>query len=270
MNHPYAPVAAGQTKIDCQPSIGWLSRNITETLVHLADRSLGRRNTLRSSAVSNAASKLLTATVRNDFNAVIAVSDETADPEEWRTIAHATVERLENDWVEGRLTTEHAASAYWNLQRAIERRSNHVRSGAPDDGKGARILLATLETELHSFGVQLMADHLGEAGFHVELAIQSTGAGLLNRIATGQFDILGVSLGCDEQLVGLANLIVNTRSANMGRSPFVVVGGQVFSGPETEYSFLGADRVCTAGDDFGDVIGAFSVAPAFERRIGSA
>lgn len=62
-------------------------------------------------------------------------------------------------------------------------------------------------------------------------------------------DYIGISVGHDEGLAGLSEFIALLRQESRARDVRILVGGNVFSHPTSQYVWLGADFVALNVED---------------------
>ncbi|MEM9277653.1 MAG: cobalamin B12-binding domain-containing protein [Pseudomonadota bacterium] len=153
-----------------------------------------------------------------------------------------TVQRLECDWSSDHLSIHEIANAFWTLRRVLE---NHKTHKAMDRHAAlGRGLIVVRNGEQHSFGAQLLADRLERSYWEVDLILDASNQAVLGRVEQSPYSVLGFSVGCDQNLLGLADLISSVRLRSCSKEVKVLVGGPVFQGPLKQYDFLGADAVC--------------------------
>ena len=109
------------------------------------------------------------------------------------------------------------------LQQALNEQAAHARpalkSGAP------RILLAAPPSSQHTFGAALAAECFALAGWEVQYAPGLSWESLRCQLAYEHFDVLGLSLSCDAEVVSVASAIVGLRRVSINQGLGVLVGG---------------------------------------------
>lgn len=104
-----------------------------------------------------------------------------------------------------------------------------------------RALLAPCPGEQHNFGVMLLDSMFHRAGWELRTLPGATN-GQLGRIAgDSRFDVIGLSLSCDEQLPQLEKAISTVRRQSRNQNVVILVGGRAFSGDPSLASRIGAD-----------------------------
>jgi len=134
----------------------------------------------------------------------------------------------------------------WRLQRVLHEMAPAFRPDALRRDRRRRILLAPVPGEHHVFAVALLAELFRRAGWDVEAPLDASGDDLNRLVAHQRFTVLGLSLGGEDQLDGLAGLIRGLRRASAYGAIGVMVGGPVFLEHPDYVTLVGADA--TAAD----------------------
>lgn len=153
------------------------------------------------------------------------------------------IDRLDHAWQHDQVHLTKIAAAFWMIQRLIHQQNtmNTAASGT-EPGQGA-LLLYVPEGEEHSFGVQIFSDGLRTDGWDVEVLFNCETKAVLDSIAQRHFDALGVSIGYDRNLLGLADFIQEARVQSVNARLAILLGGGAFTDPYCQYDFLNADGV---------------------------
>ena len=233
----------------------WLS----EAIDHMR-QSLGSAPANRSEVRVMQHEKIVRAAVSGDIKALLQLiealpnatgTDDSAVVGGFLTVVINDIERR---WQSDALSFEQVLQGFWTLRRAFELRVardnvSKLEASPTSTAKDAPIFLATVPDCEHVFGVLSLADQFSLRGIYVDTCLDTTRLELLDRIATKPYKLIGLSVGGDEQLVGLADLILDIRAKLANPSVPIVLGGNVFVLAEEEYRWLGADRVLSAGDE---------------------
>lgn len=110
-------------------------------------------------------------------------------------------------------------------------------------------LVGVIDGEEHQFGAQIVAEKLFVSGWRTELNLKSGFEWLRGRARRDYFHFIGISVGSDEALAGLADRIAELREVSVNRSIDILLGGAVFAYSKSDFSFLGADHVARTVDD---------------------
>jgi methanogenic corrinoid protein MtbC1 len=131
--------------------------------------------------------------------------------------------------------------------------------------QGRRALLIPMPGEQHTFGLVMVADFFRRAGWDVwNDAIGSAGE-LVSLVRHEWFTMIGLSVGCESHLEGVASTIHSLRRAARNKSIGVMVGGSLIAkNPELAIQ-VGADA--TGRDARQAVMQAENLVGMFARRI---
>lgn len=167
----------------------------------------------------------------------------------WRPMVLQAIDQLDRDWQDDALMIGDVAEAYWSIRRVINEVSfGQTQKNVPRLRMGtAAIYLPS--NEQHTFGPQLLSDQLTRIGWDVELWIEDENRDALAPLSMVRIDVLGISVGSDDRLDGLADKIIEIRQKSLNPDLFVLVGGSALRGGAEQYRFLGADRLATDADD---------------------
>jgi methylmalonyl-CoA mutase cobalamin-binding domain/chain len=94
-------------------------------------------------------------------------------------------------------------------------------------------------------GLTIVADFFRQAGAEVILEISSSESELLRAVANEWFDVVGISVALQAQLLILPELIRHLRSHSGNPNVRVVLGGPIFLMQACKPEDLGADAIFT-------------------------
>lgn len=126
--------------------------------------------------------------------------------------------------------------------------AQHDDGRDPDPAsRDRRILLAPLPGQQHTFGLSMVGEFFRRAGWAVTLGPHDGLAGLVGSVALDWFSLVGLSIGCDDDLDLLAGAILAIRRASRNQSIKVMVGGAVFLEHPECARLVGADATAIDG-----------------------
>lgn len=160
------------------------------------------------------------------------------------------VQHLEAAWERDAIEIAELSFAFFQIRRLIEISAR--RAGPPMATHGLRgaALLAVPPGESHGFGLQIVADEMRLRSWQVTTAPEGSDPDALQRqLRARRFDVLGLSIGHDDALAGLGDLIVDLRMASRNPGLVVILGGAGLAEPASQYHFLGADHVALDASD---------------------
>ncbi len=132
--------------------------------------------------------------------------------------------RLGEDWLEDLRSFAEVTVGLGTLQEVVHVLGPSFASGLGDRGS---VLLVAAPSEQHTLGVQVLAEFIRRAGWTVEIDTNVSRQGLITRVESERFDMVGISIS-NGQLAGpLADLVssVKRRSANPRLG--VMIGGSL-------------------------------------------
>jgi methylmalonyl-CoA mutase cobalamin-binding domain/chain len=106
-------------------------------------------------------------------------------------------------------------------------------------------MLACAPGSQHFLGLTIVADFFRQAGAEVILEISSSESELLRAVANEWFDVVGISVALQAQLLILPELIRHLRSHSGNPNVRVVLGGPIFLMQACKPEDLGADAIFT-------------------------
>jgi len=109
------------------------------------------------------------------------------------------------------------------------------------------ILLVPELGEQHTFGLQLVGEFFRRAQWDVWMEQPESAAALLELVAREHFSVIGLTVGCEERLPGLATRITSVRRASRNRALCVMVGGPLFLAKPELAASVGADATASDG-----------------------
>jgi len=111
------------------------------------------------------------------------------------------------------------------------------------------VLLAAAPNSQHVFGLSIVTESFQGAGWHTTTLTDGDPGRILQVAEDLCLDYIGISVGHDEGLAGLAEFIALLRQKSRVCDVRILVGGNVFSHPTSQYVWLGADFVALNVED---------------------
>ena len=110
-----------------------------------------------------------------------------------------------------------------------------------------RALLVPGPGDQHSFGLAMVAEFFGRAGWHVWSGVPDSPEQLLQRVRRDWYAVVGFSVGSLMRLDALAEAIRKIRRLSRNRGIGVMVGGPVFHERPELVAMVGADATASDG-----------------------
>jgi hypothetical protein len=165
----------------------------------------------------------------------------------------AVIADMEEQWQHDRLGYDEVLQGFWTIRRALElkisRAQMHDLIVSPTSANRGPVLFASIPGGEHVFGALSVADHFVLNHWQVDTCLGPTREVLLERVGSKPFQLIGLSVGTDAELDGLADLIIDIRTRVAPQSTPIVLGGSVFVLPDKEYRWLGANFIAHTVDD---------------------
>ncbi len=229
----------------------WLAQAWVDLKAPLAQRGGG---TLSSAVDAEAARDLLQALCRGDIQAAHRVcrrwhglGHEPPEMSQALALILPVIEHIEHDWQADRRSYADTLYAFWNVQRFLQSWGDPAcpQSDAPPlpATPMGRLLMASVPGCQHHLGALVVADHFRTHGWQVQTLIGACADRLIQAGQQERFDVIGLSLGHDAGLLGLADLIQSLRDAIPESPPRIVLGGHAFSASGVDFEWLRADGI---------------------------
>lgn len=136
------------------------------------------------------------------------------------------------------------------------------RTETADGAPASSVLLSPVPGEQHTFGLLMVAEFFRRNGWSVTTEYPASGSELLELVNAERYALVGLTVGCREQLDGLSSRITQLRRASRNRSIGVMLGGRIFTEQPELAVRLGADATAA------DARAAAFQADSFVRLIG--
>ena len=167
-------------------------------------------------------------------------------------------------WEEDRVSFADVTVALCRLHDVMRTLSSSLPTATDTLPQGRRALLIPMPGEQHTFGLVMVADFFRRAGWDVWNDAVSSSSDLVSLVRQEWFTMIGLSVGCEAHLEGLASTIHSLRRASRNKSIGVMLGGSlVAKNPELAIQ-VGADA--TGKDARQAVMQAENLVGMFARR----
>ena len=227
---------------NCKASRAWIAEGLLE--VEDVLKSSEQSNDVperRLGAVNERANNLYLALVSGKPKDAKEVLQKLDANGELHATSLSTIKRLDLEWRADSLAIHEIANAFWTMRCALD--EVHKENGYLKSTFRNSALIIVPEGEEHSFGAQLLTGRLERLNWDVETQINAKYEAVLEAVAARNFTALGLSVGYDQNLLGLADLVREVRMESSNPNMSVLLGGSVFEGCFEQYGFLGADAI---------------------------
>lgn len=154
-----------------------------------------------------------------------------------------TIRQIGVLWEEDRLSFVDVTTKAAHLQQMMRRLATELAVTSPRTTR--RLLLAPVPGEQHTFGLFVLAEMFLRAGWATLVEPAATWEELHHDVAVQQFDAIGLSVGSERMLEGMAESVASLRSASQSPDLRVFLGGWAFQATQEPLDGYGADLVET-------------------------
>lgn len=169
--------------------------------------------------------------------------------ENWPALAMGAIAQLDEAWTEDTLSIGEIAETYWTLRRTLDELTSTPKQQARPPLFIGKSIIWIPKTEQHTFGPQMLVDNIRRLGWGAQLWHDLNTDDVMERLGSHDTDVLGISVGTDIQLDGLADVIRQIRRCAVNPDIKILIGGNAILGAPNQYKFLGADCVATSAED---------------------
>ncbi len=228
---------------ECDEILGWTMHGVQDVASYFSNADTDALAMASSEQMSGA---FLSALRSRDVSGACALGRISGN---WPALAMGAIAQLEEAWNDDTLAIGEIAETYWTLRRTLDELiSTPLQMAKPSLFIGKAVIWIP-KTEQHTFGPQMLVDRIERIGWDAQLWHDQTSDEVMEQLASHDTDVLGISVGTDNRLDGLADLIARVRQCAMNAGLKVLVGGSAICGASNQYRFLGADRVATSAED---------------------
>ncbi|MFG5382801.1 B12-binding domain-containing protein [Yoonia sp. R2-816] len=228
---------------DCEQTAGWAMQGISDLasiLIHSGwfHPEQSSRDTMSSAFFSALGSR--------DVSKATELGQLSGN---WPALAMGAITQLDQAWQDDTLSIGDITEAYWTLRRTLDAlTANPVRATGRSLSIGAAVVYVP-SSEQHTFGPQMLVDKINRAGWDAQLWHSLGSSAIMEQLSSKHVDVLGISVGTDNRLHGLADLISDVRFCSINPDIKIVIGGSAICGTSVQYEFLGADWVAASAED---------------------
>lgn len=129
----------------------------------------------------------------------------------------------------------------WRLQKVMYDLSPVFQTEAMRRSHTKRAMLVPVPGSQHTLGVFMVSEFFRRAGWDVWGEPNTSRADLMRHVKNDWFDVIGFSVGAENQLAELASVILAVRQASRNKAIHIMVGGPVFVAHPDWVSEVGAD-----------------------------
>ena len=117
------------------------------------------------------------------------------------------------------------------------------RDGPQGEGEKAHVMLCAAPGSMHLLGITIVADLFKREGASVVIDVSATEDELVRTGANEWFDVIGVSVAIEAQLINLKSLVTRLKQSSGNPDVKVILGGPIFTLVEATPELFGADAI---------------------------
>lgn len=160
--------------------------------------------------------------------------------------------KIEKDWLTDRRNFSDTLFAFWNIEQLIKNHNDQISAPAKSftNFKNSFSILLTPAPECeHTIGVFSAFNYFQSQGYTPTILNKATRESIINSVASNHFEFIGISVGHDAGLDGLVDFLTAIRSISINPFIRIIIGGNIFTLPKSEYSWIGADFLAISPED---------------------
>ena len=119
------------------------------------------------------------------------------------------------------------------------------QDGPQVQGEVKRVMIASAPHSEHILGPTIVAEFFRKGGWQVVVEVSPSAKELANAVSNEWFDAVGISVGIEQQLESLAQLVEQIKKASRNPRLAVMLGGPIFTIRNFEAAQFGAGVICT-------------------------
>ena len=152
-----------------------------------------------------------------------------------------TARLLGEYWEDDRCDFVDVTMGLWRLQEVV----HEIAARAPADrlhsAGGHRALFASMPGDQHNFGTVVIDELFRRDGWVTDRLSEAQTPDLLKRVGDDWFDMVGLTISCDNHIGELTSIIVALRNVSRNPRVCIMVGGRIFSADPERAALVGAD-----------------------------
>lgn len=157
--------------------------------------------------------------------------------------------RLGEMWEEDLCAFTDVTVGLCRLQQVVHELASQTPRAAEQTSAARRALFASAPGEQHTFGLVVINEFFRKAGWRTWTEPAVSRQELVQLVRTRWFELVGLTVSCEENLEQLPDMIMSLRRASQNRAVAIMVGGRVFAERPDLAQRLGADATAIDGKE---------------------
>jgi len=129
------------------------------------------------------------------------------------------------------------------MHHVIYRLGYEFREGQHSKGDKTNVMMCCAPGSSHLLGVTIVGDLFRREGASVVIEVSSTKEELVRAVANEWFDVIGISVAIESQLLELKSLVQELKKSSGNPNVKVLLGGPIFMLVNATIDMFGADAV---------------------------
>ena len=151
------------------------------------------------------------------------------------------------------------------MHQVTYRLGYEFREGPQVEGEQTHVMLCCAPGSLHFLGASIVGDLFKREGASVVMDISSTEQELVRTVANEWFDVIGISVAIEAQLMGLKPLVEALKKSSGNPQVKVLLGGPIFMLVDATPQMFGADAICNNPSEVLSFLKGFVIQP--DRKV---
>jgi methanogenic corrinoid protein MtbC1 len=135
------------------------------------------------------------------------------------------------------------------MHHVIYRLGYEFRDGPHVKGEQTSVMMCCAPGSMHLLGVTIVGDLFRREGANVVIEVSSTEQELVRAVANEWFDVIGISVAIESQLLDLKTLVRALKSNSGNPNVKVLLGGPIFMLVNATEDMFGADLIAKNAHD---------------------
>ena len=152
-----------------------------------------------------------------------------------------TARLLGEYWEDDRCDFLDVTMGLWRLQEVVHEIAARVPAQRLHAAGGYRALFASMPGDQHNFGTVVIDELFRRNGWITDRLSEAQTPELLRRVGDDWFDMVGLTISCDNHIGELTSIIVALRNVSRNPRVCIMVGGRIFSADPERAVHVGAD-----------------------------
>jgi len=144
------------------------------------------------------------------------------------------------------------------LHHVVYRLGYEFREGPHDKGAQTHVMMCCAPGSTHLLGATIVGDLFRREGASVVIEVSSTEQELVRAVAIEWFDVIGISVAIESQLLHLKSLIYELKKASGNPRVKVLLGGPIFMLVDAKPDMFGADAISNNAPEVVSLLKSFA------------